>query len=430
MSKRIEKLIERNENVRAKAEVKVMDNNNKMIDKIISEVFSRVEELKMLNAVDRLEEAFKLNIEAVKTNTVEVPVVRILKEAKKPEVVVVEKERPIVRVFRDKTVVEPQVKVVTVDVVKTEYKEVERVVYTTFRQAKQKATEVKPKTQEVKQKIEQEVKAVKEEVKVISENKYIEPLTVDEKTYRVVSSFEDDEYIAGIIRADKTDIRFQASKVMDAITIFDARYIKQEDAIRQLLIKNKMIRLNVAKLDEYKYQNSNGSCHFHTNKLGEQMYQGYVNINGTKYLYKYSYQKDANVSIAFVKLNDWFAKQGKIKFYPYSSAAFVNPVHALINKRTEFAKKAKAEKTKSINAELSKEFAGMKNKMKASLSATPITNNVASNSKSPITIANTLDTNNTKSHDYIATQRAKDFITGDFGLSEQEEQKVLDCGLF
>lgn len=439
MSKRIEKLIERNKNVIEKAEAKVMDNNNKMVDKIISEVFSKVEELKMLNAVDRLEEALKLNIEAVKTNTVEVPVVRILKEVKKPEVIVVEKERPVVRVFRDKTPI----------------KEVERIVYTTFRKAKEEVkTTIKKdevvsnkedKVVVVKEENKSEVKAAIKEDKVVSKsketivreenkseakkvvetvnkNKYIEPLTIEGKTYRVVSSFENKEYIAGVIRVNKTDIRFQASKIMDALTIFDSRYVKQEDAIRQLLIKNKMIRLNVPKLDEYKYQNSKGSCHFHINNIGEHMYQGYININNTKYLYKYSYEKDAVASIAFAKLNDWFAKQGKIKFYPYASKSFVNPVHELINERAKFAKKAKEEKTKELNAELLKEFGGLKK-----------TNSVAN---TPITIANTTNTvdtttntvTNTDTHDNIAVQRVNDFLNGSFGLSEQEEQEVLDCG--
>ena len=445
MSKRIEKLIERNKNVIEKAEAKVMDNNNKMVDKIISEVFSKVEELKMLNAVDRLEEALKLNIEAVKTNTVEVPVVRILKEVKKPEVIVVEKERPVVRVFRDKTPI----------------KEVERIVYTTFRKAKEevkttiKKDEVVSNKEDkvvvvkedkvVKEENKSEVKAAIKEDKVVSKsketivreenkseakkvvetvnkNKYIEPLTIEGKTYRVVSSFENKEYIAGVIRVNKTDIRFQASKIMDALTIFDSRYVKQEDAIRQLLIKNKMIRLNVPKLDEYKYQNSKGSCHFHINNIGEHMYQGYININNTKYLYKYSYEKDAVASIAFAKLNDWFAKQGKIKFYPYASKSFVNPVHELINERAKFAKKAKEEKTKELNAELLKEFGGLKK-----------TNSVAN---TPITIANTTNTvdtttntvTNTDTHDNIAVQRVNDFLNGSFGLSEQEEQEVLDCG--
>ena len=434
MSKRIEKLIERNKNVIEKAEAKVMDNNNKMVDKIISEVFSKVEELKMLNAVDRLEEALKLNIEAVKTNTVEVPVVRILKEVKKPEVIVVEKERPVVRVFRDKTPI----------------KEVERIVYTTFRKAKEevkakenklevkttiKKDEVVSKSKEtiVREENKSEAKKV---VETVNKNKYIEPLTIEGKTYRVVSSFENKEYIAGVIRVNKTDIRFQASKIMDALTIFDSRYVKQEDAIRQLLIKNKMIRLNVPKLDEYKYQNSKGSCHFHINNIGEHMYQGYININNTKYLYKYSYEKDAVASIAFAKLNDWFAKQGKIKFYPYASKSFVNPVHELINERAKFAKKAKEEKTKELNAELLKEFGGLKK-----------TNSVAN---TPITIANTTNTvdtttntvtntdklvdttpnsvANTDTHDNIAVQRVNDFLNGSFGLSEQEEQEVLDCG--
>ena len=464
MSKRIEKLIERNKNVIEKAEAKVMDNNNKMVDKIISEVYSKVEELKMLNAVDRLEEALKLNIEAVKTNTVEVPVVRILKEVKKPEVIVVEKERPVVRVFRDKTPI----------------KEVERIVYTTFRKAKEEVktkenkSEVKTTIKKdkvvsnkenkvVKEENKSEVKAAIKEDKVVSKsketivreenkseakkvvetvnkNKYIEPLTIEGKTYRVVSSFENKEYIAGVIRINKTDIRFQASKIMDALTIFDSRYVKQEDAIRQLLIKNKMIRLNVPKLDEYKYQNSKGSCHFHINNIGEHMYQGYININNTKYLYKYSYEKDAVASIAFAKLNDWFAKQGKIKFYPYASKSFVNPVHELINERAKFAKKAKEEKTKELNAELLKEFGGLKK-----------TNSVAN---TPITIANTTNTvdtttttttttvtntdklvdttpnsvANTDTHDNIAVQRVNDFLNGSFGLSEQEEQEVLDCG--
>ena len=445
MSKRIEKLIERNKNVIEKAEAKVMDNNNKMVDKIISEVFSKVEELKMLNAVDRLEEALKLNIEAVKTNTVEVPVVRILKEVKKPEVIVVEKERPVVRVFRDKTPI----------------KEVERIVYTTFRKAKEevkttiKKDEVVSNKEDkvvvvkedkvVKEENKSEVKAAIKEDKVVSKsketivreenkseakkvvetvnkNKYIEPLTIEGKTYRVVSSFENKEYIAGVIRVNKTDIRFQASKIMDALTIFDSRYVKQEDAIRQLLIKNKMIRLNVPKLDEYKYQNSKGSCHFHINNIGEHMYQGYININNTKYLYKYSYEKDAVASIAFAKLNDWFAKQGKIKFYPYASKSFVNPVHELINERAKFAKKAKEEKTKELNAELLKEFGGLKK-----------TNSVAN---TPITVTNTTNTvdtttntvTNTDTHDNIAVQRVNDFLNGSFGLSEQEEQEVLDCG--
>ena len=261
----------------------------------------------------------------------------------------------------------------------------------------------------------------KKVVETVNKNKYIEPLTIEGKTYRVVSSFENKEYIAGVIRVNKTDIRFQASKIMDALTIFDSRYVKQEDAIRQLLIKNKMIRLNVPKLDEYKYQNSKGSCHFHINNIGEHMYQGYININNTKYLYKYSYEKDAVASIAFAKLNDWFAKQGKIKFYPYASKSFVNPVHELINERAKFAKKAKEEKTKELNAELLKEFGGLKK-----------TNSVAN---TPITIANTTNTvttpnsvANTDTHDNIAVQRVNDFLNGSFGLSEQEEQEVLDCG--
>lgn len=474
MSKRIEKLIERNKNVIEKAEAKVMDNNNKMVDKIISEVFSKVEELKMLNAVDRLEEALKLNIEAVKTNTVEVPVVRILKEVKKPEVIVVEKERPVVRVFRDKTPI----------------KEVERIVYTTFRKAKEEVkakenkSEVKTTIKKdkvvsnkedkvvvvkedkvVKEENKSEVKAAIKEDKVVSKsketivreenkseakkvvetvnkNKYIEPLTIEGKTYRVVSSFENKEYIAGVIRVNKTDIRFQASKIMDALTIFDSRYVKQEDAIRQLLIKNKMIRLNVPKLDEYKYQNSKGSCHFHINNIGEHMYQGYININNTKYLYKYSYEKDAVASIAFAKLNDWFAKQGKIKFYPYASKSFVNPVHELINERAKFAKKAKEEKTKELNAELLKEFGGLKKTN--SVANTPITiaNTTNTVDTTPITVTNTdklVDTTtntvttpnsvaNTDTHDNIAVQRVNDFLNGSFGLSEQEEQEVLDCG--
>lgn len=451
MSKRIEKLIERNKNVIEKAEAKVMDNNNKMVDKIISEVFSKVEELKMLNAVDRLEEALKLNIEAVKTNTVEVPVVRILKEVKKPEVIVVEKERPVVRVFRDKTPI----------------KEVERIVYTTFRKAKEevKTTIKKDKVvsnkedkvvvvkedKVVKEENKSEVKAAIKEDKVVSKsketivreenkseakkvvetvnkNKYIEPLTIEGKTYRVVSSFENKEYIAGVIRVNKTDIRFQASKIMDALTIFDSRYVKQEDAIRQLLIKNKMIRLNVPKLDEYKYQNSKGSCHFHINNIGEHMYQGYININNTKYLYKYSYEKDAVASIAFAKLNDWFDKQGKIKFYPYASKSFVNPVHELINERAKFAKKAKEEKTKELNAELLKEFGGLKKTN--SVANTPIT--VTNTDKLVDTTTNTVTTPNsvanTDTHDNIAVQRVNDFLNGSFGLSEQEEQEVLDCG--
>ena len=452
MSKRIEKLIERNKNVIEKAEAKVMDNNNKMVDKIISEVFSKVEELKMLNAVDRLEEALKLNIEAVKTNTVEVPVVRILKEVKKPEVIVVEKERPVVRVFRDKTPI----------------KEVERIVYTTFRKAKEEVktkenkSEVKTTIKKdkvisnkedkvVKEENKSEVKAAIKEDKVVSKsketivreenkseakkvvetvnkNKYIEPLTIEGKTYRVVSSFENKEYIAGVIRINKTDIRFQASKIMDALTIFDSRYVKQEDAIRQLLIKNKMIRLNVPKLDEYKYQNSKGSCHFHINNIGEHMYQGYININNTKYLYKYSYEKDAVASIAFAKLNDWFAKQGKIKFYPYASKSFVNPVHELINERAKFAKKAKEEKTKELNAELLKEFGGLKKTNTAA--NTPIT--IANTDKLVDTTTNTVTTPNsvanTDTHDNIAVQRVNDFLNGSFGLSEQEEQEVLDCG--
>lgn len=462
MSKRIEKLIERNKNVIEKAEAKVMDNNNKMVDKIISEVFSKVEELKMLNAVDRLEEALKLNIEAVKTNTVEVPVVRILKEVKKPEVIVVEKERPVVRVFRDKTPI----------------KEVERIVYTTFRKAKENKSEVKTtiKKDEVVSNKEDKVVVVKEDnksevkdtikedkvvsksketivreenkseakkvVETVNKNKYIEPLTIEGKTYRVVSSFENKEYIAGVIRVNKTDIRFQASKIMDALTIFDSRYVKQEDAIRQLLIKNKMIRLNVPKLDEYKYQNSKGSCHFHINNIGEHMYQGYININNTKYLYKYSYEKDAVASIAFAKLNDWFAKQGKIKFYPYASKSFVNPVHELINERAKFAKKAKEEKTKELNAELLKEFGGLKKTN--SVANTPITiaNTTNTVDTTPITVTNTdklvaNTTNtvtipnsvaNTDTHDNIAVQRVNDFLNGSFGLSEQEEQEVLDCG--
>ena len=451
MSKRIEKLIERNKNVIEKAEAKVMDNNNKMVDKIISEVFSKVEELKMLNAVDRLEEALKLNIEAVKTNTVEVPVVRILKEVKKPEVIVVEKERPVVRVFRDKTPI----------------KEVERIVYTTFRKAKEevkttiKKDEVVSNKEDkvvvvkedkvVKEENKSEVKAAIKEDKVVSKsketivreenkseakkvvetvnkNKYIEPLTIEGKTYRVVSSFENKEYIAGVIRVNKTDIRFQASKIMDALTIFDSRYVKQEDAIRQLLIKNKMIRLNVPKLDEYKYQNSKGSCHFHINNIGEHMYQGYININNTKYLYKYSYEKDAVASIAFAKLNDWFAKQGKIKFYPYASKSFVNPVHELINERAKFAKKAKEEKTKELNAELLKEFGGLKKTN--SVANTPIT--VTNTTNTVDTTTNTVTTPNsvanTDTHDNIAVQRVNDFLNGSFGLSEQEEQEVLDCG--
>ena len=458
MSKRIEKLIERNKNVIEKAEAKVMDNNNKMVDKIISEVFSKVEELKMLNAVDRLEEALKLNIEAVKTNTVEVPVVRILKEVKKPEVIVVEKERPVVRVFRDKTPI----------------KEVERIVYTTFRKAKEevktKENKLEVKTTIKKDKVikednKSEVKDTIKEDKVVSKsketivreenkseakkvvetvnkNKYIEPLTIEGKTYRVVSSFENKEYIAGVIRVNKTDIRFQASKIMDALTIFDSRYVKQEDAIRQLLIKNKMIRLNVPKLDEYKYQNSKGSCHFHINNIGEHMYQGYININNTKYLYKYSYEKDAVASIAFAKLNDWFAKQGKIKFYPYASKSFVNPVHELINERAKFAKKAKEEKTKELNAELLKEFGGLKKTN--SVANTPITianttntvdttpNTVTNTDKLVDTTPNTVTTPNsvanTDTHDNIAVQRVNDFLNGSFGLSEQEEQEVLDCG--
>lgn len=459
MSKRIEKLIERNKNVIEKAEAKVMDNNNKMVDKIISEVFSKVEELKMLNAVDRLEEALKLNIEAVKTNTVEVPVVRILKEVKKPEVIVVEKERPVVRVFRDKTPI----------------KEVERIVYTTFRKAKEEVktkenkSEVKTTIKKdkvvsnkedkvVKEENKSEVKAAIKEDKVVSKsketivreenkseakkvvetvnkNKYIEPLTIEGKTYRVVSSFENKEYIAGVIRVNKTDIRFQASKIMDALTIFDSRYVKQEDAIRQLLIKNKMIRLNVPKLDEYKYQNSKGSCHFHINNIGEHMYQGYININNTKYLYKYSYEKDAVASIAFAKLNDWFAKQGKIKFYPYASKSFVNPVHELINERAKFAKKAKEEKTKELNAELLKEFGGLKKTN--SVANTPITvanttNTIANTTNTVDTTTNTVTTPNsvanTDTHDNIAVQRVNDFLNGSFGLSEQEEQEVLDCG--
>ena len=446
MSKRIEKLIERNKNVIEKAEAKVMDNNNKMVDKIISEVFSKVEELKMLNAVDRLEEALKLNIEAVKTNTVEVPVVRILKEVKKPEVIVVEKERPVVRVFRDKTPI----------------KEVERIVYTTFRKAKEevkakenklevkttiKKDEVVSKSKEtiVREENKSEAKKV---VETVNKNKYIEPLTIEGKTYRVVSSFENKEYIAGVIRVNKTDIRFQASKIMDALTIFDSRYVKQEDAIRQLLIKNKMIRLNVPKLDEYKYQNSKGSCHFHINNIGEHMYQGYININNTKYLYKYSYEKDAVASIAFAKLNDWFAKQGKIKFYPYASKSFVNPVHELINERAKFAKKAKEEKTKELNAELLKEFGGLKKTN--SVANTPITianttntvdtttNTVTNTDKlvdtttntvtTPNSVANTNSVANADTHDNIAVQRVNDFLNGSFGLSEQEEQEVLDCG--
>ena len=452
MSKRIEKLIERNKNVIEKAEAKVMDNNNKMVDKIISEVFSKVEELKMLNAVDRLEEALKLNIEAVKTNTVEVPVVRILKEVKKPEVIVVEKERPVVRVFRDKTPI----------------KEVERIVYTTFRKAKEEVktkenkSEVKTTIKKdkvvsnkenkvVKEENKSEVKAAIKEDKVVSKsketivreenkseakkvvetvnkNKYIEPLTIEGKTYRVVSSFENKEYIAGVIRINKTDIRFQASKIMDALTIFDSRYVKQEDAIRQLLIKNKMIRLNVPKLDEYKYQNSKGSCHFHINNIGEHMYQGYININNTKYLYKYSYEKDAVASIAFAKLNDWFAKQGKIKFYPYASKSFVNPVHELINERAKFAKKAKEEKTKELNAELLKEFGGLKKTN--SVANTPITIANTTNTviTTPTTVTNTNSVANTDTHDNIAVQRVNDFLNGSFGLSEQEEQEVLDCG--
>lgn len=442
MSKRIEKLIERNKNVIEKAEAKVMDNNNKMVDKIISEVFSKVEELKMLNAVDRLEEALKLNIEAVKTNTVEVPVVRILKEVKKPEVIVVEKERPVVRVFRDKTPI----------------KEVERIVYTTFRKAKEEV-KTKENKSEVKTTIKKDKVVSNKEDKVVSKsketivreenkseakkvvetvnkNKYIEPLTIEGKTYRVVSSFENKEYIAGVIRVNKTDIRFQASKIMDALTIFDSRYVKQEDAIRQLLIKNKMIRLNVPKLDEYKYQNSKGSCHFHINNIGEHMYQGYININNTKYLYKYSYEKDAVASIAFAKLNDWFAKQGKIKFYPYASKSFVNPVHELINERAKFAKKAKEEKTKELNAELLKEFGGLKKTN--SVANTPITiaNTTNTVDTTPITVTNTdklVDTTtntvaNTDTHDNIAVQRVNDFLNGSFGLSEQEEQEVLDCG--
>ena len=452
MSKRIEKLIERNKNVIEKAEAKVMDNNNKMVDKIISEVFSKVEELKMLNAVNRLEEALKLNIEAVKTNTVEVPVVRILKEVKKPEVIVVEKERPVVRVFRDKTPI----------------KEVERIVYTTFRKAKEEVktkenkSEVKTTIKKdkvvsnkenkvVKEENKSEVKAAIKEDKVVSKsketivreenkseakkvvetvnkNKYIEPLTIEGKTYRVVSSFENKEYIAGVIRVNKTDIRFQASKIMDALTIFDSRYVKQEDAIRQLLIKNKMIRLNVPKLDEYKYQNSKGSCHFHINNIGEHMYQGYININNTKYLYKYSYEKDAVASIAFAKLNDWFAKQGKIKFYPYASKSFVNPVHELINERAKFAKKAKEEKTKELNAELLKEFGGLKKTN--SVANTPITIANTTNTviTTPTTVTNTNSVANTDTHDNIAVQRVNDFLNGSFGLSEQEEQEVLDCG--
>lgn len=440
MSKRIEKLIERNKNVIEKAEAKVMDNNNKMVDKIISEVFSKVEELKMLNAVDRLEEALKLNIEAVKTNTVEVPVVRILKEVKKPEVIVVEKERPVVRVFRDKTPI----------------KEVERIVYTTFRKAKEEVktkenkSEVKAAIKEDKVVSKSKETIVREEnkseakkvVETVNKNKYIEPLTIEGKTYRVVSSFENKEYIAGVIRVNKTDIRFQASKIMDALTIFDSRYVKQEDAIRQLLIKNKMIRLNVPKLDEYKYQNSKGSCHFHINNIGEHMYQGYININNTKYLYKYSYEKDAVASIAFAKLNDWFAKQGKIKFYPYASKSFVNPVHELINERAKFAKKAKEEKTKELNAELLKEFGGLKKTN--SVANTPIT--IANTTNTVITtpttvtntdklvdtttntVANTNSVANTDTHDNIAVQRVNDFLNGSFGLSEQEEQEVLDCG--
>ena len=460
MSKRIEKLIERNKNVIEKAEAKVMDNNNKMVDKIISEVFSKVEELKMLNAVDRLEEALKLNIEAVKTNTVEVPVVRILKEVKKPEVIVVEKERPVVRVFRDKTPI----------------KEVERIVYTTFRKAKEEVktkenkSEVKTTIKKdkvisnkedkvVKEENKSEVKAAIKEDKVVSKsketivreenkseakkvvetvnkNKYIEPLTIEGKTYRVVSSFENKEYIAGVIRINKTDIRFQASKIMDALTIFDSRYVKQEDAIRQLLIKNKMIRLNVPKLDEYKYQNSKGSCHFHINNIGEHMYQGYININNTKYLYKYSYEKDAVASIAFAKLNDWFAKQGKIKFYPYASKSFVNPVHELINERAKFAKKAKEEKTKELNAELLKEFGGLKKTNTAANTPITIANTTNTVITTPTTVTNTdklVDTTpnsvaNTDTHDNIAVQRVNDFLNGSFGLSEQEEQEVLDCG--
>ena len=426
MSKRIEKLIERNKNVIEKAEAKVMDNNNKMVDKIISEVFSKVEELKMLNAVDRLEEALKLNIEAVKTNTVEVPVVRILKEVKKPEVIVVEKERPVVRVFRDKTPI----------------KEVERIVYTTFRKAKEEVkakenkSEVKAAIKEDKVVSKSKETIVREEnkseakkvVETVNKNKYIEPLTIEGKTYRVVSSFENKEYIAGVIRVNKTDIRFQASKIMDALTIFDSRYVKQEDAIRQLLIKNKMIRLNVPKLDEYKYQNSKGSCHFHINNIGEHMYQGYININNTKYLYKYSYEKDAVASIAFAKLNDWFAKQGKIKFYPYASKSFVNPVHELINERAKFAKKAKEEKTKELNAELLKEFGGLKKTN--SVANTPIT--IANTTNTVDTTTNTVTTPNsvanTDTHDNIAVQRVNDFLNGSFGLSEQEEQEVLDCG--
>ena len=426
MSKRIEKLIERNKNVIEKAEAKVMDNNNKMVDKIISEVFSKVEELKMLNAVDRLEEALKLNIEAVKTNTVEVPVVRILKEVKKPEVIVVEKERPVVRVFRDKTPI----------------KEVERIVYTTFRKAKEEVktkenkSEVKTTIKEDKVVSKSKETIVREEnkseakkvVETVNKNKYIEPLTIEGKTYRVVSSFENKEYIAGVIRVNKTDIRFQASKIMDALTIFDSRYVKQEDAIRQLLIKNKMIRLNVPKLDEYKYQNSKGSCHFHINNIGEHMYQGYININNTKYLYKYSYEKDAVASIAFAKLNDWFDKQGKIKFYPYASKSFVNPVHELINERAKFAKKAKEEKTKELNAELLKEFGGLKKTN--SVANTPIT--IANTPNTVDTTPNTVTTPNsvanTDTHDNIAVQRVNDFLNGSFGLSEQEEQEVLDCG--